>query len=141
MAQAFHWFDPQPALREIGSRAPSRAACLAMVWNARDEREPWVQRLSDIVGVERVGTDDLRAEVARSGLFGPLEEATFAHEQRVDRAHAARARRLAQPLRDAWSRRSATACWATVGRVFDEFATDGEVVLPYIVDAYRARLL
>ena len=29
----------------------------------------------------------------------------------------------------------------TVGRVFDEFATDGEVVLPYLVDAYRARLL
>ena len=28
-----------------------------------------------------------------------------------------------------------------VGPVFDEFATDGEVVLPYVVDAYRARLL
>jgi SAM-dependent methyltransferase len=139
VAQAFHWFDYRPALREIG-RVLRPGGVLAMVWNARDEREPWVRRLSEIVGVERVDDADLRAEVARSGLYGPLEQAAFAHEQRVDR----------RTLVELVSSRSYCATrepeerarvLETVGRVFDEFATGGEVVLPYVVDAFRARRL
>jgi SAM-dependent methyltransferase len=139
VAQAFHWFDPQPALAEI-ARVLRPGGMLGLVWNARDEREPWVQRLSAIVGVERVGTDDLRAEVARSGFFGPLEEATFAHEQRLDRAtllELVGSRSLCATVEPQERDRMLT----TVGGVFDEFATDGEVVLPYVVDAFRAQRL
>jgi SAM-dependent methyltransferase len=136
VAQAFHWFDHGPALAEI-ARVLRPGGVLAIVWNARDEREPWVQRLGEVIGVERVDTAELRAAVAPSGLFGPLEYATFAHEQRIGRDALLElvASRSYCATREPSERAEIL---EEVARVFDEFASDGEVLLPYLVDAYRA---
>lgn len=45
VAQAFHWFDGPAALREL-HRVLRPEARLALVYNVRDEREPWVEELT-----------------------------------------------------------------------------------------------
>lgn len=50
-AQAFHWFDGPKALAEI-RRVLKPSGGLAVVFNIRDESEPWVHELTVLTGVE-----------------------------------------------------------------------------------------
>ena len=79
VGQAFHWFDPQPALTDI-ARVLKPGGVLLMVWNARDENVDWMRQWGDLVadlGGGRPYQDhrELLWEdvVAESGLFTPLE--------------------------------------------------------------------
>jgi SAM-dependent methyltransferase len=136
-AQSFHWFDRSLALPEI-ARVLRPGGSLALVWNTRDDREPWVARLSAIIGEERVREDDvLPAAIDESSLFGPVERREFQFEQPLDRetmldlvlsrsycAKLAPAERA--PILDA------------VGTLYDEVAGAGGVRLPYVTECYRA---
>jgi ubiquinone/menaquinone biosynthesis C-methylase UbiE len=83
VAQAFHWFDHEKALPEI-ARVLKPGGRLAVVWNQRDERIPWVRRLGAIIGVQ----DQIRSDevMVTSPLFGFVEDQEFRHWQVVDRA-------------------------------------------------------
>ncbi len=83
VAQAFHWFDHDRALPEI-ARVLKPRGTLALVWNRRDERIPWVRRLGAIIGSQDQ-QPDLETGMTHSPLFGAVEEATFRFRQVVDR--------------------------------------------------------
>ena len=51
VAQAWHWFDPERAVKEV-ARVLRPGGRLGLVWNTRDERLGWVKDLGRIVGHE-----------------------------------------------------------------------------------------
>ncbi len=82
-AQAFHWFDFDRALPEI-VRVLVPGGTLALVWNERDERIPWVRRLGELIN----SGDQLRDPgelLLESGLFTDLQTAEFKYWQQLDR--------------------------------------------------------
>ena len=136
-AQAFHWFYPERALPEL-ARVLRRGGRLALVWNSRDEGNPWIGRLSAEIGSEPVEPGAVAATIDTSGLFGGVEHATFAFEQRIDR----------ETLLALVSSRSycatlpageRAAVLARVGHLFDDVAAGApDVAVPYVTHAFRA---
>ena len=137
-AQAFHWFDPTLALPEI-ARVLRPGGRLALVWNLRDERIPWVRRLGELVGNQEHG--DPGAVVAESHLFEVLEAQNFRHWQPLGR----------DDLRDLVASRSNIAVLdddaradvlARVDALYDEYGRgpDG-MLLPYLTHCFRGSVL
>lgn len=134
-AQAFHWFDFDKALAEI-SRVLVPGGTLALVWNERDERIPWVRRLGELIGSGEQLRDpsDLLTE---SELFTDLETAEFKYWQQLD----------GDGLIDLVTSRSAYATadeatrsekLARVRAFYDEFnrGVDG-LLLPYVTRCFK----
>ncbi|GAA3183545.1 class I SAM-dependent methyltransferase [Blastococcus jejuensis] len=61
--QAAHWFDPVPAATEM-RRVLRPGGTVALVWNQRDVREPWVAVLDDLLTAENSERPDDRQVVA-----------------------------------------------------------------------------
>lgn len=88
VGQAFHWFDPDTALREI-HRVLVPGGGLALIWNVRDERDPLHAALSEIIdplegATPRRRSRDWRALLEESPLFEQTERQLFEHVQEAD---------------------------------------------------------
>ena len=82
--QAFHWFDPERALPEI-ARVVRPGGHLGVIWNERDEREAWSQRLSELVGGEDRRAAEGRGRAPGFGpSFGAAQSLVVEHEQELD---------------------------------------------------------
>jgi SAM-dependent methyltransferase len=135
-AQAFHWFDHEPALAEI-ARVLRPGGHIALVWNVRDERVPWVSELSDAM-VGRTGVDRGAVEpIERSGLFGEVEHATFEHTQAVDR-EGLQALVLSRSFCAVLSEEERAPILGRIDALFDTHASGGMLTLPYLVECFRA---
>jgi SAM-dependent methyltransferase len=89
VAQAFHWFDYEPALAEI-ARVLRPGGGLAMVWNRRDESVAWVKRMNELIRWHefRYGNYDQvdwPEVVAGAGQYTALQSRTFDYDQTLDR--------------------------------------------------------
>ena len=140
-AQAFHWFDADRVLREV-ARVLRPGGELAVMWNSRDERIPWVRRLGRIIGTnvtERSG--DPTVAIDETGMFEIVERATFRFWQPLD----------GDSLRDLVRSRSNVALMSdlererVLRRVDDLYAEYGRMadgmLLPYVTTVCRAGVL
>jgi SAM-dependent methyltransferase len=90
VAQAFHWFDGDRALAEL-HRVLRSGGGLGLVWNRRVLDDPVQAALHELMAPFRGDAPAHAARTwrdafARTVLFGPLEERSFAHVQRLDAA-------------------------------------------------------
>ncbi len=154
VAQAFHWFEPAPALAEI-ARVLRPGGGLALIWNVRDERVPWVSDFTELV-VEvgggrpyssyRVATAEeavagpLR-DVPESGAFDALHLARFRNDipatidEVVDRA-ASTSFIAALPEAE---RVAGLACVRTLLEGHPDLARRRSFVFPHLTDVYWCR--
>jgi len=136
-AQSFHWFDHPVALPEI-ARVLRPGGRLALVWNVRDDSDPWAARLSAIIGNEAVRDWEDFPAVLETGLFGPVETAEFSFEQQLDR----------NGLLDLVLSRSYLAkltpaerepVLEAVGLLYEDTAGPDGVRLAYVTECFRTR--
>ncbi|MGE5226987.1 MAG: class I SAM-dependent methyltransferase [Planctomycetaceae bacterium] len=86
-AQAFHWFDGPRAVHELGRVLPAGGP-VALVWNVRDENEPWVRGLTELIEPYRGDAPSHRSmrwreAFDRSRRFAPLERVSFVYAHRT----------------------------------------------------------
>jgi len=136
VAQAWHWVDLDLAVAEV-ARVLRPGGTLALIWNVRDENEPWVAAIGE--AMHRGGSQDLTERDPTVGPpFAPLERALFPWEHVVS----------ADELRDMIASRSYTLVLPPIERerVLDEAVeiavrenggNDQQIAIPYITFAYK----
>ena len=138
LGQAWHWVEPVAASVEIG-RVVRSGGVLGLIWNIRDERQEWVQRLTEIMhgsaAEEMLGGDGPVVDAP----FGTLDQETWEwtrpmtrtqlHSMAASRSHVitASADEKERIRRD-------------MEALFDELGLDdvGVIELPYVTRAFRA---
>lgn len=132
--QAYHWFDPAVALPEI-ARVLRPGGRLGLIWNLRDDTVGWVAELWSMFGDHEARRAD---DPVMIPPFGPLEQRTFRHEQRLDRdglLGVVESRSYVAVLR--LDQRAALL--ARVAALYDRVAGPDGVVLPYVTHCFRSR--
>ncbi len=137
-AQSFHWFDHERALPEA-ARVLRPGGVLAVVWNSRDDRIPWVKRLGTIIG-DTGDEPDPTQVLDGSALFETVESSTFRFWQPMTRG----------PLRDLVTSRSDIAVLSDIERervlrkvddLYDGYGRGADgMLMPYVTHAFRARV-
>jgi len=147
--EAFHWFDGAVALGEI-HRVLKANGGLALVWNVHvwDRSAAWVQAIENLIApysdrrpAKRYTSGQWLRAFVETELFGPLEQRSFAHEQRLDCdalvAHVASVAFIA-----ALPDETRDSILAQLRRLLETDATlssAGGVTIRYRTDAYAAR--
>ncbi|WP_436532835.1 class I SAM-dependent methyltransferase [Actinoplanes sp. HUAS TT8] len=83
MAQAWHWVDPAVAIPEI-ARVVRPGGTFGLVWNIRDEKEPWVAELGELL--EHHSSQALDTAPALGAPFTQVTRAEFGWVHTMTRA-------------------------------------------------------
>ena len=75
VGQAWHWVDQDAALPSV-ARVLRPGGTLGLVWNIRDDRVPWVQRLTQVMH-QAEGEIFMETGHIERGPFGEIEEKDF----------------------------------------------------------------
>jgi SAM-dependent methyltransferase len=75
VGQAWHWVDQDAALPSV-ARVLRPGGTLGLVWNLRDERVPWVSRLTRVMHPSEAEQFSETGHIER-GPFGDIESARF----------------------------------------------------------------
>jgi len=140
VAQAFHWFRADEALKEF-ARVLVDGGRIALVWNRRSATDPFTLGYREAilsVGAE-TAAEMMRFDpgvVERSSVFTALERHAFPHAQELDREGLHGRARSASYVPKAGPR--AEELGARLDALFDSSAADGRVRLVYDCEVYCA---
>ena len=130
VGQAFHWFDQEPALREM-ARVLRPGGTVGLLWNLRDESVDWVRQVWELLGTDSVEMSFPFS--AQAGLSAP-DHHVFSLEQPLD----------ADLLVDLVASRSVLLTMPEdervelLGRIRTLAPADDGFVLPYRTEAWRS---
>jgi SAM-dependent methyltransferase len=135
--QAWHWVDPEQASAEA-ARVLRPGGALCLLWNIRDERDPWVRRLGEVMtssaAEEMIAHDRLRIG---SG-FAPAEHRTFPWANRLTAEQLVAMAASRSYVITATEQRRAAILDGVRALAGERVDTDGLVELPYVTHAFRA---
>jgi SAM-dependent methyltransferase len=141
-AQAFHWFEPDAALREFHRILKPGGWCV-LLWNERDESDPFTRAYGDMLRANRETATVERARGQSGGvlltcpLFTSAERLVFPNHQRVDEESlVGRGLSTSYAPREMEARQVFT---AALRQLFDRHQQQGKVVLRYQTPVYLAR--
>lgn len=134
VGQAFHWFDPEPALAEM-ARVLRPGGTVGLLWNVMDDSTAWVKEVTALFGAEDlVSHMDGRPPFDGNGALGEPVHDEFENGQSLDR----------DLLVDLVASRSVLTSLPEEERLevlaqVRELAPDDEPFeLPYVTDAWRS---
>jgi ubiquinone/menaquinone biosynthesis C-methylase UbiE len=142
VAQAFHWFDVQPALREFW-RILKPGGWLAIIWNERDRRDPFTKEYGQTLRQHSSSAyadapqSDAGNHLLRCSHYTDRERVEFPHSQELDfdallgrclsisfaPREPQQRERLAQALRE----------------LFNRYQTAGKITMQYLNVVYTGR--
>jgi SAM-dependent methyltransferase len=140
VAQSFHWFQPEPTLREF-HRLLKPSGWAALIWNERDERDPFttaygavIRTARDAAAIERPRQASAGNALLNSPLFHHPIRAEFPNSQELDEnGLLGRSFSVSYAPRD----RGEAAAWSEQLRaVFATHQQNGRVVLRYTTSIY-----
>ena len=140
VGQAWHWVEQDAALRSV-ARVLRPGGTLGLVWNLRDEREPWVQRLTAVMHPAE-GEIFMETGHIERGPFGEIETASFDWSREFSRSELLDLVRSRSYFITAEPEEQVT----ILAGVNDLLDTDPDVggrdswTMPYVTRAFRMRL-
>jgi SAM-dependent methyltransferase len=139
-AQAYHWFVPERAHPEI-ARVLRPGGVFGVLWNLRDDQEPWVSALSELLGVEdSTSTIAARHRPETAPHFSPADDHQFRHDQELDLDRLlslVQSRSYVITLPEP-ERAALLADVAELARAHPDLAGRATFTLPYVTQSYRA---
>jgi SAM-dependent methyltransferase len=139
-AQAYHWFEPEPAHAEF-ARVLRRGGHVGLIWNFRDDREPWVRDLFELIGGEDRLTDVGAAYAPDLGpAFAPTEAGSWSHEQLLSLEEFMGLVASYSYVRLRADRDEVMASVRDLATSHPDLG-GGPIRLPYVTKAYRAQVL
>jgi SAM-dependent methyltransferase len=139
-AQAWHWVDPIKGTDEL-ARVLTPGGTVGLIWNVRDDRVDWVERMSEIIH-DGPSADLIEHPPVLDDRFSTLElfDTTWSHDLSRDEIAELTASRSHFIIQDADGQHAILAALRELLDTHPDTCDLDRIPMPYRTFAYRAAL-